>query len=796
MLNKYGKYIYSLIIFYVIWLVGVPFGFKFITMPVISAVNSHTDFNVSVERPQIITSVVPNLKIKANEFKLSDKTHPEIISIKNPNINIRLLPLISGKIHINSFQCDSMSINTVLKDKLYLGDFPLSFEEKGLKAKINRIKISKFDFQIDEPEQKNKYLVDLTDFYFKDARTSFVVYGNTGFDINGAKSNADFDISLPHRKNLKRTKFNIRLKDFDLSPFSMIVNKCIYNEIASLNGKINLSSDDKNLNGKLENLKIIFTDNNKSVIFPENLDITAKYKIGEDSFSIKNFNVSGKNIKANGEGNIKNIFSKYPKTDMVVNLDKSDIRQGALMLPPIITPDINIPKLKEYPFYGTIFGSLKIRGKLPEPDITGNIKVKDGVLISPIPNATEGASVNVDFVGKQCLLDVIVPAGGREIVLVSGDIMLYGDKFAHLKVTSSKSVDLNLAERVLNPLHEIFCFMIGPLPIMYVEGRGNVDIKIVGTKKDPHIWGDFNFKDTSARFLDVNNLVLEHADGNLNFNNQNAHFVNNTGTLHGQKATVEGVCTLFGNLDFNVTANGQNLDDLIKILTTSPMLEDIKTMVPDITDIKGKSDFYLHLGGKLFDIKDLKINENVIPSGYIKLLGNSLKFSGIPANNVLGQINYDKKDCDFDLSAMISSASESQIKGKVKNNIADINIVSPRIKVNELEPKYLRFMDPLFIKMDAQYKGPIDTIELGGINAVVEVIKNNNPVKNGKIVSGKISLKNSNLNIENLNGVIKENPFYLNIRAKNIGDKKLDLSRSSLSGKFSCKSLDLTVKRV
>ena len=791
MFNKYKKYIYGILGFYLLWLIFVPLGFKFLAKPLLCTINSYTPFNLEVTKPRLVTSIIPNIKLKAEDIKLLNKDSSTALELSNPKLSIRLLPLISGKIHINSFESKAIYTNLNIKDKIYLGDYLIESNNQDINAKLNRIKVNKINIDITEFAQKKNYKINGSNFYFKNSRNSFLSHGKFGFEQGNKSADMNFDISIPHAKNLKKTKFDINIQNLELSQFSDIVNRLTNKEIKNLEGKINLQSNNKTLLSKFDNVKINYQDQTKSIILPENLIITSKHKIGENSFNIKELLVttSDKSINANVKGSIKQIFSKTPLLNLTINLDKTDIRKGALMLPPIATPDINIPKLKEYPFYGNILGSLKIKGKLPEPDIYGNIKVTDGVLIKPIPNATGNASVNIDFVGQQFIIDVVVPAGGREVVYVSGDIMIYGDKFAHLNVKSSQSVDLSTAEFVLNPLHEILCFMIGPVPILDVKGRGNIDIKIVGTKKDPHIWGDFNFKDTSARFLEVNNLTLEHADGNLNFNNQNAHFVNRTGILHGQKATIDGTCTLFGDLDFDVHADNQNLSDLIIILTTSPMLKESSALVPNITDIKGKSDFYLHLKGKLYDIADLKINENVIPSGYIKLLGNSLKYENIPINGVTGIINYNKTDCDFKLKTMISSASKSEIDGKIKNNTADIKINSPKIKVNELESNKLKHLDTLYVKLNAHYKGDIKNIAIKGINAVVEVIKDYKPVKNGKIISGKITLKNSNLNISNFNGIIKQNPFSLNLNLNINQNKNLKLG----NGNFNCKELDLTV---
>ncbi len=789
--KKYFKYIYIILLIYFIWLVVIPFGFRCCINPILDGLQTFTGMDIDIIKPRLVTSVLPNVKLKANKVLIFNKNGSEAMSLTKPRVNIRILPILTGKIHIKSFECSDVSTNFVLKDKLYLGDYVIEIPQKNPNSQIDRVKIK--NIKVNLKEGNDVHLLNGKNIYYKFNRRTCILRGKTNYSLKNIVSKADFDINLPRSKRIGKTRFDINIENLCPEVFSGIVAVVTKNEIKSLNGVINVKSDAHNTDVNIKKLRVDYTDKNKSVVFPDVFNVRINHKFSKDSVTIEKLTAAGNGISTNIIGKINNIFSKAPKVDLKVVLNKTDIRKGALMLPPIVTPDISTSKLKEYPFYGTIEGKMNIVGKLPEPDIKGNIKVYDGVLIKPIPFSKSGAKIDIEFVGKKLLLDVYVSAGNDEVVTVDGDIKIYGDKFAHLNIKSTSSVDLNVTEMVLNPLHEILCFMIGPVPIMDVEGLGNIDIKIVGTKKDPHIWGDFNFKNAKASFIEVYNLALEHADGNLHFDNQKAHFVNKTGTLHGQKATVDGTCTLFGDLDFDVTANNQNLNDLIITLTTSPMLTDISSMVPPIKNVKGKSDFFLNLKGKLYDIKDLKLNENVFPKGFIKLNGNSMTVQNLNLSNIKGIINYNKKDCDFDLKSNVYSGYSTSVIGSVKNNIADVKINAPRLCVNELEPIKLKYLDKLFVKIIAHYKGKIDEIEIGGIDAVVDVLKDNSALKNAKILSGKIVIKNNNLKITNLKGIIQKNPFSLNLSAGNIGNKVKNLSEMHINGDFYCKDFELPV---
>jgi len=790
MIKKFSKHIYAILIFYFIWLVCIPLGFRFGVAPLLNK----ADKNIKIENLCLYTSIFPNLKFRANEIKLLNNDGSEAFKTTNPKLNIRILPVLLGKIHINSFESENISANFVLKDKLYLGEYPIEIPEKQIKSQIDRIKLN--DLNLSLAENDNSHKLNGKNIYFKKKKKTLIFHSSAEVLSQGHESFAYFDVNIPNNKNYKKTKFNIIIKNFNLKPFSALAKSLTKDlkgyELDSLCGSINLKSNNKNLKSEIKDLEINFENKNFSMKFPSKLKINGDYRIGKNIIKINSLKANSERLHAQMSGKIKNFTTLKPNFDTEVTIEKSDIREGALLMPPVITPDINIPKLKEYPFYGNIIGDMRIRGDFPEPNIYGKIKVTDGILVKPIPNSKKGADIGIEFVGKKLNLDVNVPAGDNEVVTVDGDIEVYGDKFSHLNIKSTPSVSLETAEFVVNRLHEIFCFMVGPVPIMDIKGRGNIDIRVVGTKKNPHIWGDFNFKNANASFLEVKNLVLENADGNLHFDNQKAHFVNRTGTLHGQKATVDGTCTLFGDLDFNVTANNQNLNDLYNTLTTSPMLVDIQNIVPKISHIDGKSDFFLNLKGKLFDIKDLKINENVIPKGYIKLLGNSMVIEGMPVKGVNGIINYNKTDCDFDLKSVLSANSVTSVKGEIKNNIADLKIDAPRLLVNDFDKEELRFLDNLYIKLNAKYKGKINEIEIGKIDAVIDILGDNHPVKNLKIMSGKITLKNAGLNISNMSGAVRQNPFNMNLNVRNIDNKNLNLANSHISGNFNCKKFDLT----
>ena len=231
-----------------------------------------------------------------------------------------------------------------------------------------------------------------------------------------------------------------------------------------------------------------------------------------------------------------------------------------------LVPGVNLYKLKKYLYYGDIIGNLEVRGNITEPAVNGNILSTEGYLIEPISPETPKATVKLQFKGTKAEIDATVPASPSQTVYVKGDVNLYNERSADLKITSTKSVDLKTAQKVLNPLHEILEFDLGPVPIMDIKGKGNIDLHVVGTVNDPHAWGVFNFENTSASFLDIHNMTLTNGKGSLTFEDQNTHFKTETALLYGQPVSVDGTCTLLGVLNFNVAGLNQNSANLLKII--------------------------------------------------------------------------------------------------------------------------------------------------------------------------------------------------------------------------------------
>ena len=785
--NKF-KYIIIFLIIYSVWAIGIPQLFKFNAENIQILIQKETGYNICFTNPDLNLWFLPHAKIKAEKVEVLNKDSSKALVIENPRINIRIFPLIIGKFHAGTIECSNIQANFTLDKYLYLGDYLLDFSKKlNVKSKIDRIKIN--NYQISLYDKKSRLPVSLKgrDFYFKETRNYIITHANNDLIVGKSLSCADFDIKIPKCRFIKGSKVNLNIDNLQLKPFGNLIYACVQDDIKYISGVVNIKSNNSKLNAQIDNLKIIVKNPAKSIIFPDKLVIDSEFLLKSGDLNIKYLRADGGNVHASLQGEINKFTSLKPEFHLQINMQKSDVREIALLLPPVVVPTFNIYRLKMYPFYGFAEADLNINGKFPEPRIDGYVNVSDAYLIKPIPNAKK-ANINIKCIEKHMELDVVVPAAEKETVYVTGSIDDYGAYKADLRIRSTKSVDLATAEFVLNPLHEILRFLIGPVPIMNVTGKGNIDIRVIGTKKDPHIWGNFNFMNASASFNDVRHLVLKNASGNLNFNDQVAHFVNHTGTVENQPFKVEGDCSLFGDMKFTAAGDNLPLDTLIKTIKDSPMLEPVQKIVPDIKNCKGNADFILNLSGKLPDINYIKLNENLFADGIIKLKNNSLILNDIPVKRVSGDIKFKNLDVDLNLNSFIDNLSKINVTGCIKDGIANVAAKSSRLNIREFTKDFFKELDDCYISLNASYKGKINDIEIDKAECYAKVLKNNKPVKNIKIMAGDFELKNSKLKLTNFYGFIKHNPFNINLTASNISK---DIDKIKVNSDIKVKNFDL-----
>ena len=461
----FNKYIIIILSFYAFWILGLPFIFTELLPKVCENISLNSDFTIEMDKPQLYLTPLPKASFKAKNIKVKSKKTEDFTSIENFETSIRLLPLLSGKVHINKIQASEIKINSVLKKELEL-DKNFFKNLNKTKIKLNELNVEEFAVNIHQPGLSEPVIYTARNIYFKKNARALNFNLSSELNIKGSISQANVNLYLPRNNDVDRSVVDVTFDNFDIAPLGDYLRQYLPNGLSDIRGIINVRIDKKNLQAVLDNCAVIMKDSAKSIILPDTLNINSKFNLTSKVINFEYVDVKSENIKASLSGAISNYLDKsITMVDFNVILDKSRVEDIVNLLPPIIVEEFNVYRLKHYKFYGDAIGNFSIKGDIYEPEVNGDVFINNGILIKPIKNAN-GATVKLNFTGKYVNFDVEVPAGGIERVWVKGGVELYNVKYSDMRIWSTKHVDLATAEEKVVPLHEILNFLIGPVPIL------------------------------------------------------------------------------------------------------------------------------------------------------------------------------------------------------------------------------------------------------------------------------------------------------------------------------------------
>ncbi len=781
---------FSLTVLYGIYYWGIP---AIVNIPsrtdfIEKTVLKETGYKVSLTNPSVKMGLLPAVWIKADNFAVLNDDNSKALNINNPYISVKLLPLIFKNIDIKHLSADSINANLIFtKDsKLMLGQYLLTTPPKSqLKLKHAVVKIGDYNVNLDDKLQNKKINLDgkylNVNNFIENKHVDLSTIAELTAGNKKAYIQADIDLKLPlNRISDDQLEVSGHVINLDLSDFSPYAKAISKDEIKSLSGIVNITANTaltadnhKQVKTKLivKNLGILKDDIASSIHCKDKLVIKTDINTIKNGIEINEMKITGKGISAFSSGKVTRLNAKIPTVDLKVNINKSRAENIISILPgePDLSPDIDLLLLKQTGFWGDVMGNLEVKGKADYPNVYGNILVSNAYVLKPIPNA-EKAIIKLSYTGDKMNLDVTVPTGGNQAVYVKGPVNLDKDRNAELNITSTDRVDLKTAQIVLNPLHDILHFDIGPVPVMDINGKGGINLYVTGNKKNPHGWGKFWFEDAKVSFIDIKNMTLTNGSGVLEFNNQDTVFKTNSAKLNGKPITVNGTCSLLGNLNFNVLTNGQDIENLLKIVKTSPMLADIHKLLETVENGKGPVNFKLNLTGQVKDPKDIVFNKNLFAKGNIDLFSNTIKIKGMPVaiSQTSGNIKFDNLNADFNLTSNLNK-SQLNIDGKIKDLFANVKVVSNKFNLGDgmktLPPNtavpYQNDISSINTSFIAKYNGSIENIDYNKLNLKGKIYSNKGAKSNLIVDNSSFELANSYFKLPMLKGTFKNSPFNI-----------------------------------
>lgn len=764
-----NKIIIVITSFYIFYLGVLPAVVTNVAKVVCKNISSNSNYEIELVNPRTRLSVFPTVKFSADEITFKTKTDINEADVKGVNIKFRLLPLLSGKLHINYIDIVSLRASSGLKENVQLDkDF---FEQlEHTRVKCDSLKIRAFETYLYQKDITEPIAFVGRNFVYQ-KKNRYVRFGMDSVLKAGEKvSKAYLYLFLPKNNDLRKTVCDIEVTNLDIAPFGVYFKHYLPKDLVSLQGLVNVHANKGELITELIDCKVLMKTPSESMIFPKNLNIRSMFNIKKQYINFDKVKITAPNIDISFDGRIYDYFGKaMPTLDLNIQINPTKVENVINMLPAFRVEEIDVYKLKKYKFYGDCIGNFSIKGRLPEPDLNGDIYVNNGILTKPIPNTKQGATIKLNLSGKYINFDVFVPAGGAEKVWVKGGQELYNVKYADMIIKSTKNVDLHVAETVVNPLHEILNFIIGPAPIMDIYGKGNIDISVKGNRKNPHVWGVLNALNATVSFVEIPDLKLREADATLTFNDQDALFETKKGVVNGQDFKLTGTCNLFGKFDFDAVSKAQPTAELYKAIQTSTLIPDIKAMMPNLTNINGTTDLNLKIYGAVKVIEDLQFNKNTFAKGEISIKNNSFNFQDMKVSNANGNVKFDTSNADADITAQIGT-SPLNIKAKVKNDVGDIALTIPKLDPNFLVPeKTIRSNNLLpIIGVVAKYKGNIRDIDYNKLSLAAKIISSA-PESSVKYNSGVLVLNSGTALIKGLSGYLNnsQNVFRADLKIDN-----------------------------
>ncbi len=648
--------------------------------------------DIKLKSPELKMGLIPSVWLSAQEFAIADKNDKYPFLVTNPKIKIRLIPLIFGKVNVAYFSCDRVHANLRIDKnyRIYLGDtLFVKASDSILSIDNSKMNVEKYDILLkDEIQNKN---IAITGDYFdliKFNSEKFVKFStNTKLKVDKKVSvlNADVAFNIPFEKSFDSNEivFNGILTNLDLADFSPYVIKYTKGKITNLSGVVNIQGKTrisaigiKQIAMKIvvDNLGIFTKDKISSIVLRNKLNVDILADIFKKAVVIKGVKLDSKNLHAVVSGKILRFGSKNSILDLVVKVSNTRAENIVGLLPPTLTNpiDINLYALKKYGFYGDVDGDLTIKGKYLTPKVEGKVDVKNVYVIKPL--AIPKAKVDLNFIGTKVDLDVFVPVGKSEYVSVKGPIDLYGSKKADLDIFTTQSVDLETTQFILNPVHEVFNFEIGPVPVMKLKGVGNIKLKVKGDKANPHLTGVLNFIDATASFNDLN-AIFTKVNGEVLFKDKMVYFKTHSALMDSKPVNINGKCSVYGDLDFEAITNGQNLIYMYNVFRTSKMLSGYQKILPPMAKVGGKMNLKIKVKGKVKNINDFVIGKTIFVSGHLKLLGNAFQLNSFPTpiKNIYGDIDFDDNEVKFDLYSLVNK-SKIYVKGRFKDEKLDLKM--------------------------------------------------------------------------------------------------------------------------
>lgn len=760
----------------------------------------------------------PNFSARflAEELAISrdDEQH---LYLKNADISIKLSSLGFRKLVFSAISADDLLLKIVRKSDglFYFSDLPINYDNKnkfGFECNSGKLVNSTILLVDDFIKNNIKASIKTADFSYKKNKSLALKADALVMANNKKNIEIFFDVfsRLPIDKSVNSDDFlcEISIKNLDLNTFSSYFKHFSKGKVLSANGLVDLFVKKENVlkfNTSLKNFSLDNEEQLNSIRSENDILMSSELLFEHKKLVLKDFVAKSKDWTVKTNGHIKN-FSSFNTNDMKLDL-KLDVPSANIhslywLLPTVSEDKLNsVQYLKKYGAWGIVSGVLELKGSAKQPEVYGDLIVDDVYVVKDNPLVPH-CKVFVNFIKDKVSINTRVFAGSGEYVDVEGraELKLFGNGDFH--IVSSENVDLGNALYMLVPIQKIVGFDLGPVPYMSISGKGNIDIHTKGNILDGEIDGKFNFKQTTAS-LDGLNLLLEKADGFLDFDKKEIHFSTNNAFVSRAPVKIDGLANLDGKLDFNIFSNELDLSQLLAILNTSKTLEAKKQLAAPIDFAKGPVKASIKLTGVVKDFAELMTNETVVISGKLLLDNVEAKLKDIPVilSKITGCIDFHNEGWKLDLAGKIGTSSV-KINGFADSQKVDLKINGEKVLTSDVISSLARIKGyetfsripniGSFVSFSLGYKSPKGLSDgklyFNNVNATGNFSPSLTTKDTVKLLGGNFNLKNGTFVLNNFKASIGASNVSANLSLKDIFS-----SQPIVSGQMNAKDFDISV---
>jgi len=646
--------------------------------------------------------------LSANSIKLTKIGGGELVSARNIDIKVPILPLITKKVYLKDISADFIDINATrskqgvldLTKILSLKNKPrykVKFESSALHLGEYKVVFTDKCFSYDKKFELNGKNLKISSF----TPAKFIAISADGIKFNSSlnknnqiqtQADVDFSTSLPislKSFNHNKIKFSGKIKNLELSelkPYVQILLKRDYTSFLGstdidFNFDFNNDFQNKrkfNINSTLQNINI--TEKTKGAISSNTgkLTLTTTGDFDDKDLFFENFAVEGKDIHTTLQGKIYNFANpKERNLDLKANLNNTDLNATAEIFPKNIKVKLDpFRKILKHNAHGIASGDISLKGYYRTPDMLGKIKYSDLTIIKHIKNTPKGYGT-VDFMGSTIVIDSTQYITPNEYIKTTGSIVPFKDKNVNLKINTTQNMNLKILEPMLLAIRDIFEFKLTPVTEMTIEGTGKANLNIYGPTKQVFIDGYLETKNASAKYITLAEKA-ENVNGRINFIKDKVYYDNLTGYVQGMKVIPSGYTTLLGYSDMKLVIPALNLVKAQKFVYASPLLKEVQVALKDLKEAKGVANTEIQLIGTQKDL---------ISKGKLKFNDVYVSYNGYgkPFYRLKGQLRYDDEELYFDNINGFVMGNNATINGQVGALSKKINlsVTSPKINLKD-----------------------------------------------------------------------------------------------------------------